>query len=123
MEIHGIGELILHTREKQGISQKELTLGLCTQRELSKIEANETYLDTFLLDALMSRLGKSADKLEYTVSEEEYEYLVQRAEIEEALEQEQYEVVRIRIEEYEEVLKKGDSRSFLANQYRYELKL
>ena len=65
-------------------------------------------MDTFLLDALMSRLGKSADKLEYTVSEEEYEYLVQRAEIEEALEQERYEVVRIRIEEYEEVLKKGD---------------
>ncbi len=108
MKIHGIGALLLSIREEQGVSQKELALGLCTQRELSKIEADEKYLDTFLLDALMSRLGKSTDKLEYTVSEEEYEYLVQRAEIEEALEQGQFEVARERLEEYEEVLKKGD---------------
>lgn len=127
MEIHGIGALLLKIREEKGVSQKELALGLCTQRELSKIEADEKYLDTFLLDCLMSRLGKSADKLEYTVSEEEYEYLVQRAEIEDALEQRQYEVARGRLEEYEEVLKKGDvlhwqyiamMRAFLALQER-----
>ncbi len=127
MEIHGIGALLLKIREEKGVAQKELALGLCTQRELSKIEADEKYLDTFLLDCLMSRLGKSADKLEYTVSGEEYEYLVQRAEIEDALEQGQYEVARGRLEEYEEVLKKGDvlhwqyiamMRGFLALQER-----
>ena len=47
MEIHGIGALLLKIREEKGVSQKELALGLCTQRELSKIEADEKENERF----------------------------------------------------------------------------
>ncbi len=38
MEIHGMGELILSIREERGIRQEVLCDGLCTQKQLSKIE-------------------------------------------------------------------------------------
>ena len=104
MGIHGIGELLLNIREKRGLSQRELSLGLCEGRELSKIETGNKVPDTFLLDALMSRLGKTADKLEYIVSEKDYHFWVRRAAIERALEKKQYKKVEKKLSQYEKAL-------------------
>lgn len=112
MQIHGIGELILRTREERGISQKELACGLCEQRKLSSIEMGNDLPDTFLLEAFMSRMGKSADKLEYVISEEEYKFYVLRDSIEEALGQEQYREVEQKLAEYEEYLMEEDVLHF-----------
>lgn len=112
MQIHGIGELILRTREERGISQKELACGLCEQQKLSSIEMGNDLPDTFLLEAFMSRMGKSADKLEYIISEEEYKFYVLRDSIEEALAQEQYREVEQKLAEYEEYLMEEDVLHF-----------
>ncbi|MFW5670925.1 MAG: hypothetical protein ACOCM8_01325 [Acetivibrio ethanolgignens] len=112
MQIHGIGELILRTREERGISQKELACGLCEQQKLSSIEMGNDLPDTFLLEAFMSRMGKSADKLEYVISEEEYKFYVLRDSIEEALGQEQYREVEQKLAEYEGYLMEEDVLHF-----------
>ena len=112
MQIHSIGELILRTREERGISQKELACGLCEQRKLSSIEMGNDLPDTFLLEAFMGRMGKSADKLEYVISEEEYKFYVLRDSIEEALGQEQYREVEQKLAEYEEYLMEEDVLHF-----------
>lgn len=112
MQIHGIGELILRTREERGISQKELACGLCEQQKLSSIEMGNDLPDTFLLEAFMSRMGKSADKLEYIISEEEYKFYVLRDSIEEALAQEQYREVEQKLAEYEGYLMEEDVLHF-----------
>ena len=101
VEIHGIRELILCLREGQNIGQDELANGLCTQKFLSKVEMGNSFPDSFLLDALMSRLGRAADKLEYVVSEEDYFFFVKRMEIEESLEAKDYEKLKRQIREYE----------------------
>ncbi len=109
MEIHGIGELILKLREERGMTQEELGGGLCTQKLLSKLEMGKCMPDFFLLDALMSRLGKSADKLEYVISKEDYQFFAKRIEIETELEEENRAGVKKRLEEYEALLKEEDT--------------
>ena len=60
----------------------------------------------------MGRMGKSADKLEYVISEEEYKFYVLRDSIEEALGQEQYREVEQKLAEYEEYLMEEDVLHF-----------
>lgn len=113
MQIHGIGELILKTREERKITQRELALGLCEQQRLSMIEMGNDLPDTFLLEAFMSRMGKSADKLEYVISEKEYQFYELRDSIEEALEKEQYGEVEEKLVEYEGYLMEKDVLQYL----------
>jgi hypothetical protein len=108
MEIHGIGELLFNIRTEKNIPQRELTWGLCPQKKLSKIEVGDLLPDTFLLDALISRLGNSADKLEYIVSEEEYSFYALRNSIEEALKKKEYEKVKQLLVVYEAKIQKKD---------------
>ncbi|MFW5651343.1 MAG: helix-turn-helix domain-containing protein [Acetivibrio ethanolgignens] len=111
-KIDGIGELLLEQRGKRGVTQKELAQGLCKQKELSRIEMGEALPGCFLLDALMSRLGRGSDKLEYVVTKQEYDFWVQRAAIERALENEKYEKAKRKIETYEKGLMKEDVLHF-----------
>lgn len=112
MEIHGIGELILRLREERKISQEELASGLCTQKFLSKLEIGNSLPDSFLLDALMSRMGKSADKLEYVISKEDYQFFVRRIEIENELEEGNSVEAEKKLAEYEKILKDEDTIHF-----------
>lgn len=112
MEIHGIGELILCLREEQNIGQDELASGLCTQQFLSKIEMGNSNPDSFLLDALMSRLGRAADKLENIVSEEDYFFFVKRIRIEESLEEKDYEKVKYELIQYENCIEEEEVLHF-----------
>lgn len=108
----GIGELLLEQREKRGITQRDLAQGLCNQKELSRIEMGEVLPGCFLLDALMSRLGRGSDELEYIVTMQEYDFWVRRAAIERALENGKYEKTKRKIEAYEKRLRKEDVLHF-----------
>lgn len=108
----GIGKLLLEQREKQEITQKKLAQGLCSQKELSRIEMGEALPDCFLLDALMSRLGRGSDKLEYIVTKQEYDFWVRRAAIERALENGKLKKAKRKLEAYEKRLMKKDVLHF-----------
>lgn len=112
MEMHGMGELLLKVGEERGVSQRELSSGLCTPRELSKIEMGERLPNTFLLDVLMSRLGKSADRFEYVVSEETYALYELRVKLEAAVEKRDFKLSEDYIKTYEKNLNEKDNLHF-----------
>lgn len=59
MEAFGIGEIIRDARLRHGMTQEELSFGICSVSTLSKIETGSRmpYLHTF--EALMNRMGES----------------------------------------------------------------
>ena len=71
-----IGKMIHTLREKAGISQKRLAEGILSIAELSRVENGEKEEDMFVLEALLQRLGKSADEFEMLTSSEEYRILL-----------------------------------------------
>ena len=80
-----IGEIIRTERCVQRINLKMLAKGLCSIPTLSRIETGECFASVELIKELLSRVGKSADKLELIVPSEEYkleekkEYVLQLA--------------------------------------------
>lgn len=70
--------MLYSMREEMGISQKELAGGLLSIPELSRLEKGEKTADKVLLEALFQRLGKSLDKLETAMSQEEYQIVFLR---------------------------------------------
>ena len=67
-----IGKLIRSTREAQKISTGKLVEGICSRRTLQKFEEGQPDCDMLLFIILLQRLGKSADKLEYILTWQDY---------------------------------------------------
>lgn len=67
-----IGKIIKTERCAQRINQTMLAQGLCSVATLSRIETGDCFASAELIKELLSRVGKSADKLELIVSLEEY---------------------------------------------------
>lgn len=80
-----IGAIIATLRYEKKYSRKKLCQGLCSTQMLIKIENDEADVDKFMLDMLLQRLGKSSDKLEVILSDEEYEKIYIRDYIEELI--------------------------------------
>ncbi len=67
-----IGKIIRTERLAQRINLSMLAEGLCSVSTLSRIETGECFASIELTKELLSRVGKSADKLELVVPSEEY---------------------------------------------------
>lgn len=80
-----IGTMLGMLRAKKGYPRGKLCRGLCTSQMLIKIEKGTCEVDKFLLDMLLQRLGKSPDKLEMILSEDEYKRVRLIDEIEESI--------------------------------------
>lgn len=76
-----IGEILYVLRMQRGLGQEELCRGLCSKAALSRYELGERTPDRLLLNALMQRLGKSADKMATILFMEEYEYLLWKKQV------------------------------------------
>lgn len=68
---NSLGNLIRMLRKEQGISQGELSKGLCSVANLSKIDLGEREPGQMLFEALITRLGKDSTKWELLLPEEE----------------------------------------------------
>ena len=73
MSIKKLGEVIKEIREEKEISRSQLCCGLCSETMLRKFEQGERMPELDLANALLSRLGKSPDKLEVIISQYDYE--------------------------------------------------
>ena len=58
-----ISELLYDLRLEKEVGQKKLCWGLCSQGTYCRYENGERTPDRLLLNAIIQRLGKSADKL------------------------------------------------------------
>lgn len=85
MKLENAGKQIGILRKKMKVSRNKLCKGLCSEAELRLIEKGEGKADVILLAALFERLGKSAERLTYILTAEEYQRICMRDEIEEAL--------------------------------------
>ena len=82
-----LGVMLCKEREKMGEKQKNVAEGIISISDLCRVENGAMEVDYFTLQALFERLGKSIDKLELTISCEEYESIAYRAEIERSIEE------------------------------------
>lgn len=62
MGLYHIGEVIKRTRESFGMTQEELSEGICTAETLSRIETGKRTPNRVNFKALMERLGKCGEK-------------------------------------------------------------
>lgn len=85
MKLENAGRQIEILRKKAGLPRKKLCKGLCSEPELRLIEKGEGRADIIFLGAMFERLGKSAERLTYILTAEEYQRVCMRDEIEEAL--------------------------------------
>lgn len=84
--IKKFGHMLLELRKKEGITAKDLARGLLSEAELSRLENGRKEVDFIILESLFERLGKSLDKLELALDEEEYALIRLRVKIAHELE-------------------------------------
>lgn len=77
----GIGKEIKRIREEEGVSQEKLTRGLCSRSTLSKLEWEERYVEQWIIEAILQRLGKSSDKFWTIINVKDYYMLEERNKI------------------------------------------
>ena len=77
-----IGSIISAQRYEKGYSRRIASQGLCSTQMLIKIENDEAETDKFVLDMILQRLGKSSDRLETIISDNEYQKMCCRKAIE-----------------------------------------
>lgn len=72
MEKSKVGSAIQFYRESFHISQSRLAKGLCSVSTLSRIEAGKRDVDSFLLETLLERLGKTPNQFELILSDMDF---------------------------------------------------
>ena len=89
--MQGIGQLLWKLREKEGIRQKQLCLGISSVSKYARIEADQQEIDFFLIDRIMGRLGKSVERLTYILPRDIYDIYELRQEIQQKICQKKWE--------------------------------
>lgn len=79
--MQGIGQLLWKLREKEGIRQKQLCMGISSLSKYARIEADQQEIDFFLIDRIMGRLGKSVERLTYILPMDVYKIYELRQEV------------------------------------------
>lgn len=76
-----VGKMISYERNRAGMTVDELCRGLCSRTFLQRVESGERACEKILADALLQRVGVSADKFVYMINPEEQDWLVLREEL------------------------------------------
>ncbi len=98
--IKKLGNILSDLRRETGVAQKEISQGIMSISELCRVELGEQELDYILLESLFERLGKSLDKFELVISEEEFQALLLREKIEDMLRQKNWKEAAELLEQY-----------------------
>lgn len=89
-KLYSIGSIIYYLRMQKHISQTVLAKGLCSPPTLSRIELSEREPDKLLVDALLQRLGKSPNRFDFILDEQDFNLFQQRETIKSLIEKQQY---------------------------------
>lgn len=87
MEFFGVGNALYHYRTVNELQQIELCEGLCSLTTLSRIEKGGREVDSLISELLLNRLGKTSDKYDFVLNEEDYILYEMRFSIEEQIQQ------------------------------------
>lgn len=72
MKLYGIGNALLYYREQKHLSQTQVCEGICPEMTLSRIETGEREFDSMISETLLERIGKTANRFEFVLNEEDY---------------------------------------------------
>lgn len=100
MKLYGVGNAVLHYREKSKLGQMQVCEGICNEMKMSRIETGEREFDSLISETLLSRLGKTANRFEFLLNEEDYYYYILRENIEKAVDAGELESAKVHIAEY-----------------------
>ncbi|MEG1292374.1 MAG: helix-turn-helix transcriptional regulator, partial [Lachnospiraceae bacterium] len=112
--VDGIGKIIQKIREQAGITQVDLSMGLCSSSTLSRFEWEERMISKWVIDGVLQRLGKSTDKFWTIVHIKDYSIMEFRRKIWNAILKEEYQEARKQIKKYKNT---ADNRDQLQKQY------
>lgn len=104
MELHGMGRAVLHYREKKGLSQIQVGEGICNEMTMSRIEIGKREFDTLLLETLLQRLGKTVERFEFLLNEEDYKLYLLREKIMDSYKNNNLEKSKMYIKQYKRVM-------------------
>ena len=100
MKFYGVGNVLLHYREKKKFTQLQLCEGICNEMLMSRIETGEREFDSLISETLLERLGKTTNRLEFLLNDEDYYYYLLRENIVKALSSEEFDLAKEYISEY-----------------------
>ena len=106
-----IGAIIGTLRSVKGYSRRQVCHGLCTTQMLAKIENDEADTDKLLLDQIIQRLGMSSDNLEIILSDEEYDRIVMRDEIEQLVWKKEVEAAHAYMQKYIKAMPRNNAQT------------
>ena len=109
-----LGKIIREVRKKSGYSQDVIRKGICGKSEISNIENGNLIPNKILFEALLERMGYSADKVGLLISSSEYEICILRGLIEEQLMVNNWNLASKYLEEYKRRFQK---KNVLHKQY------
>jgi len=103
-----LGKMIKTLRKNRGFSQDIIRMGLCGKSEISNIENGDIIPDKILFEALLERMGCSADKVGLLISSSEYEICILRGLIEDQMMVNNWIQATKYLEEYKRMFQRKD---------------
>lgn len=104
MKLYGVGNAILHFREKSNLSQLQVCGGICSTTSLCRIETGERNFDSMISETLLGRLGKTANQFEFVLDEEDYHLYETRKKIEDSLKSNLLKEAANYMDKYEQIM-------------------
>ena len=81
MKLYGVGNVIFYYREKKKLSQMQVCEGICNEMMMSRIEMGEREFDSLISETLLERIGKTTNRFEFILNDEDYYYYLLREDI------------------------------------------
>lgn len=103
---NSIGEVICHYRKKYRLSQNLICEGICSPVTLSRMEEGKREYDFFLCHQILSRIGKTENRFEFVLGEEDYRLQYMRKEIQQSIKERQMEQTERLLNTYKENMPK-----------------
>lgn len=116
---HRIGTMLRRLRREEKLTLVQLSQGVCSRTELERIEDGERLPHYFLMRRLLSRMGKSSNRLEYILSPKEYVLYEWRLRIQTAFVRAQYDEADKLLEQFSNAVGWDSS---LHRQFYYSIK-
>lgn len=82
MNENNLGKILISTRKETKSAVASVYAGICSKSNYYLFESGQLVPEKYLFDALLQRMGKSADQFEAILTEEEYDWVLFKEKVE-----------------------------------------
>ena len=113
MSSYNVGLIIKLTREARGISQEELSDGVCSVQTLSRIENGKVKVKRTTYQQLMEKMGREGEKNYSVLSTDDFDLLDTMVEVNNMLFRHEYEEAEKKLKMLKEALPMGEKINYI----------